>query len=110
MGTILPTCGPGLSARIRCMVAPPVSGIMAKIKTKMPMPPIQCVKLRQNSEQRAKASTLLSTLEPVVVKPETVSKNASTKRGISLFMTNGAHPARLAIIHAAGTTTKPSLA
>ena len=41
------------------------------------MPPIQWVKLRQNSMPRLSASTLVRMVAPVVVKPLTVSKNAS---------------------------------
>ena len=47
------------------------------------MPPIQWEKLRQNSVPWLSASTSVRIVEPVVVKPETVSKKASTKDGIS---------------------------
>mgnify|MGYP000013346713 FL=1 len=47
------------------------------------MPPIQWEKLRQNSVPWLSASTSVRIVEPVVVKPETVSKKASAKDGIS---------------------------
>ena len=50
LGTSLPTLGPGLSARSRCMVKPlPRSplGTMASRNTSTPMPPTQWLKLRQ---------------------------------------------------------------
>ena len=45
----LPTTGPGLSARRRCMLSPLpfASGTTAIMNTSTPMPPIQCVKERQ---------------------------------------------------------------
>ncbi len=82
-GTSLPTDGPGLSARIRLMLEPPLMGMIASRNTRTPMPPIQWVKLRQNREQWESASTSLKMLAPVVVKPDTVSKSASVKDGIS---------------------------
>ena len=48
------------------------------INTSTPMPPTQWVKLRQNSSPWLMASTSVRTDAPVVVKPDTVSKNAST--------------------------------
>ena len=50
-GTSLPTEGPGLSARMRLIWEPPLSGIIARRNTRTPIPPIQCVKLRQNMLQ-----------------------------------------------------------
>ena len=47
---------------------------------------------------------------PVVLKPETVSKNASTKFGISRLNTKGSAPNRDMTIQASATITKPSLA
>ena len=82
-GTNFQTEGPGLSARIRLIWEPPLSGITASRNTSTPMPPIQCVKLLQNSAQWESASTSLKMLAPVVVKPEIVSNKASAKEGIS---------------------------
>ena len=42
------------------------------------MPPIQCERLRQSSEALLSSSTFTSMEAPVVVKPETISKKAST--------------------------------
>ena len=46
------------------------------MKTRTPMPPTQWVKSRQNMQPRLMASTSVRMLEPVVVKPETVSNRA----------------------------------
>ena len=76
-GTIFPTEGPGTSARMTCMERSLAKGSTAMIKTSTPMPPIQWVKLRQNSSPRGSASTSVRMLAPVVVKPDTVSNTAS---------------------------------
>ena len=47
------------------------------MNTRMPMPPIQCEKLRQNSMHLSSSSTAGRMLEPVVVKPEIISNTAS---------------------------------
>ena len=79
-GVKRPTLGPGLSARIRFMVPAFLSIFtMASVNTRMPMPPSQCVKLRQYSMPRPSTSTSERMDAPVVVKPLTVSNRASTK-------------------------------
>ena len=107
-GTSLPTDGPGLSARIRFMLEPPPMGMMARMKTRTPMPPIQCVKLRQKIEQWLNASTSLNMLAPVVVNPETVSNKASVKEGISPVSINGRQPVRLMRSQLREVATQPS--
>ena len=77
-GTSFQTVGPGISALNRCIVLSGEDGIIAMINTSTPIPPTQCVKLRQNKTLLLNASTFVKTDEPVVVKPLTVSKNAST--------------------------------
>ena len=57
-------------------------GSTAMTNTSTPMPPIQWVKLRQNSTPWPRGSTAVKNVAPVVVKPETVSKNASMKLGM----------------------------
>ena len=108
--TSFPTVGPGTSARIRCMPWPSVMGSTAITNTSTPMPPTQWVKLRQNSPLRLKGSTAVKIVDPVVVKPETVSKKASIKLGISPEITKGIAPNRDMAIHARDTTAKPSRA
>ena len=75
----------------------------------MPIPPIQWVKLRQNSIQWERASTSSITLAPVVVKPDTVSKRALTKFGIAPERKKGRAPIRLIIIQLSPVATQPSL-
>ena len=52
--------------------------VTAITNTRTPMPPIQCVKLRQNKMPLLSDSTSVTMEAPVVVKPLTVSKRAST--------------------------------
>ena len=77
LGASLSTVGPGISALRMLMDR---SGVFSSIttNTRMPMPPIQWVKLRQKIIPRLRASTSGRMVAPVVVKPLTVSKNAST--------------------------------
>ena len=107
-GTNLPTDGPGLSARIRLMCDAPLSGITARRNTRTPIPPIQWVKLLQNSVQWESASTSFKMVVPVVVKPEIVSKRASVKDGISLEITNGKQPKKLKKIQLKEVVRQPS--
>ena len=107
-GTSLPTDAPVLSARIRLIWEPPLIGIMASRNTSTPIPPIQCVKLRHKIEQCDRASTSLKMLPPVVVKPETVSKSASAKDGISPVKINGRQPKILITIQLKAVATQPS--
>ena len=92
------------------MVRSEILGTMAMINTSTPMPPIQCVKLRQNNSPQLMLSTSVKMEAPVVVNPLTVSKNASANEGISLLMTNGNAPTAESAIHASATITNPSLA
>ena len=77
-GTSLETEGPGLSAFMMCIFCPPDRGTKAIMKTSTPMPPTQWVKLRHMSIHLGRGSTAVRMEAPVVVKPETVSKTAST--------------------------------
>ena len=92
------------------MLWPSLIGRMAMTNTRTPMPPTQWVKLRQNSPPRLKGSTAIKMEEPVVVKPETVSKKASTYMGMSPVRTKGSAPKADMASHARATATKPSLA
>ena len=74
------------------------------------MPPTQCAKLRQKSVPWLSASTSVKIVEPVVVKPETVSKNASINDGISPEITNGSAPNALISTQTSATMARPSRA
>ena len=106
---IFVTDGPGLSARIRLIFFPPLSGRIAIMKTSTPIPPIQWVKLLQKRIQRGTTSTFVRTLDPVVVNPDTASNNASTGFGITPLITNGTAPTMLSTIHPRATLANPSL-
>ena len=108
--TSLPAVGPGTSARIRCIPWPSVMGRMAITNTSTPMPPTQWVKLRHIRQPRLMASTSWRMLAPVVVKPDTVSKKASTKWGMSPHRTKGIAPKADNRIQASATTANPSRA
>lgn len=56
------------------------------------MPPIQWVRLRQKRIDFGRISMSVRMDEPVVVKPETDSNQASTFEGISLLMMYGKAP------------------
>ena len=72
------------------------------------MPPIQCVKLRQNSMQYESASTSVRMLAPVVVNPDTVSNSASVNEGISPLSVNGRQPMTLITSQLSAVVTHPS--
>ena len=55
----------------------PSTGITARVSTMIPIPPSQWVRLRQKRRPRGTTSMSVSTEEPVVVKPDMVSKKAS---------------------------------
>ncbi len=77
-GTSLSTRGPGTSARMIYMECSSARGSTAMIKTRTPIPPIHWVRLRQKRRPRLMASTFVSMVAPVVVKPDTVSNTALT--------------------------------
>ena len=74
-GTSFPTLGPGTSALITCIEFSRLFGWIAIMKTSMPIPPIQWVNILQKAPHLDSDSTSVTMEEPVVVKPETVSKN-----------------------------------
>ena len=75
----------------------------------MPIPPIQCVKLRQRSMLLGTASTSVSIVDPVVVKPDTVSKKASTGELTTPPIRYGSIPHRDKAIQVSPVATSPSL-
>ena len=58
----------------------PTVGKTASVKKTIPMPPNQCVRLRQKSTECGRLSMLVSTVAPVVVKPDMISKKAAETR------------------------------
>lgn len=58
-------------------------GSRATAKTSTPMPPMKTVKLRQKRTERGSDSISERMEEPVVVKPEAVSKMASGMDGMA---------------------------
>ena len=81
LGVILPKVGPGTSACIRDDDSLLVFGKIARVKTKIPIPPIKWEKDLQNKMEWGKSSTLFATDAPQVVKPLAISKKASTGLG-----------------------------
>ena len=60
----------------------PRRGSTATDKMITPMPPTHWVKPRHTPMLRGRSAGLATTVEPVVVKPDTVSKKASVMLGI----------------------------
>ena len=71
--------GPGVSALYSCMPPTPSSGRIATASTMMPMPPNQCSDARHMLSDGARVSRPVSTVAPVVLRPDIDSKNASVK-------------------------------
>ena len=89
---------------------PPIlkNGRMATTSTMIPIPPIQCVSARQKSISLGTISMFLKIEDPVVVNPETHSKNASAKDGMEPENKYGKVPKRDMITHPILTMTKLS--
>src|SRR5574344_1215956 len=94
LGCILSLVGPDDSAANSCIPLYPNSGNRASEITIIPKPPIQWVKLRQNSMPCDNSSILFKIEAPVVVKPDMVSKNASVNDGMLPLSQNGNMPNR----------------
>ena len=77
--TTLPKTGPGTSARITSKWLFLLFSMIARAKTRTPIPPIKWVKLRQKSRECDKTETSGKIEAPVVVKPELISKKASMR-------------------------------
>ena len=74
----------------------------------MPMPPSQCVRLRQNSTPCGSDSMSVRMLAPVVVNPDMVSKKASVNEGMLPERMKGRLPKRAAPSQPKVTTAKLS--
>ena len=108
-GTSLETIGPVLSALTRLIWEPLAKCIIADMNTRMPIPPIQCRKLLHISSPLGSDSRSVSTVAPVVVNPDTVSKNASIGLVIAPDIRNGSIPVSDSVIHVRPVDMKPSL-
>jgi len=84
-------------------------GKMIIINPIMPRPPIQWVRLLQNRMLYGSASISFRTEDPVVVKPEQDSKQASVKEGMEPLNRKGKVPNRITINHESVTERNPSL-
>lgn len=80
------------------------------MNTRIPIPPSQWVKERQNNMDLGSASMSVKIVDPVVVKPEQDSKKASATSGIAPDAKNGIAPMTEATIQVTETTRNPSLA
>jgi hypothetical protein len=81
---------------------------MATTNAIMPIPPIQCVSALQNKILFGKDSISFKMDEPVVVKPDMVSNNASVKFEIELLKRYGKIPNNEINIHDKVTIKKLS--
>ena len=66
--------GPAASALKSWLPPTPSNGSTATAKIRMPMPPIHCKNVRHMFTDKGSASKPVSTVAPVVVRPETASK------------------------------------
>ncbi len=66
--------GPAASALKSWLPPTPSRGSTATASTRMPMPPIHCMKVRHRLTESGSASSCVITVPPVVVRPETASK------------------------------------
>ena len=94
---------PDISAPIRRAAPTPSSGATATKRTTMPMPPSQCVMLRQNRMEGVSASMLESNVAPVVVNPLMASKLESRRLWKVPSTRNGVPPSKAANVHASVT-------
>ena len=78
------------------------------MNTRIPIPPTQIVIERQSKILFGIISIFLITEDPVVVKPDAVSKNASKKLGKTSLKMSGKDPKAEKINHESPTTAKPS--
>jgi hypothetical protein len=76
--------------------------------TIMPMPPIQCVKLRQKRIEKGNISTFFRIDDPVVENPDVDSKNASMNEGIVPLIRYGKVPSNEKMTHDIVTERNPS--
>ena len=112
-GVSLSALGPGTSALKSCIPPTPRSGSTAMVSTMMPMPPSQCVRLRQSRNALGTASICGVSappriVAPVVVKPLMTSKKASVNSVSTPVSTHGSAPTSDSTNHAIATMAKPS--
>ena len=82
------------NASVRKICMPPTrsSGRNTIATTMMPTPPNHCSIERQTRTPRGRVSSPLNTVDPVVVRPDIASKNASTARASGSPSMNGIAP------------------
>ncbi len=100
--------GPGVSALNNWLPPTPSSGRIATASTRMPMPPISTIRQRQTLIEVGSASRPVSTVEPVVVRPDTASKYASVKLRSGKYTISGSAPKAGNTVHTRLTSRKPS--
>ena len=117
LDTSLPNVGPGdsaLTAKVSAaepsLDVPLSFGSTATANASIPSPPIQWEKERQNRILSGNTSTVVRTVAPVVVYPETESKKASVKLGTAPLITDGNAPNTDISTHARAATAIPSFA
>ena len=90
---------PVASALKSCRLPPPKMGSRAMVKHTMPSPPTHWVRARQKSMPLDMVSRWSTTVNPVVVNPDMVSKNAPATDGMSPLSRNGTMPSRVKMTH-----------
>ena len=100
--------GPVVSARMIFWPPMPSLGRIAMVSTSTPMPPSQWVNERQNRMPLGRCSISVRMVDPVVVKPEAVSKYASARLGMAPDSTKGRAPISDIASQLTPTMKKPS--
>ena len=93
-GWSFPNFKPVLSAEKSCCSPTPRAGSRARVKKMMPMPPIQCIRLRQKRMEWGRPSMWSRAVAPVVVKPDIDSKKATATRSVTPPVRKGIMPKR----------------
>ena len=99
---------PGASAWNSWAPPTPMNGRIATPSTMMPIPPIQWEMLRHRRIERGRSSMTGKMVAPVVVNPETDSKNAPTTFGATPVRMKGRLPMVTRQSQPSPTTTKPA--
>ena len=99
LGCNFPILSPVDSAENNFWSPLPIVGKMATVKNTIPIPPIQCVMLRQKRMEWGSASMFVKILAPVVVNPDIVSKNAWATLDVLPPIRKGSIPMMEKMIH-----------
>lgn len=108
-GVSLVSVGPGVSAATAWFPSMLIAGSSATVNIRIPIPPIQWVNERHKSMLFGRISTSGTAVAPVVVNPDTASKNALAGFGIAPVKIYGRQPKIQQRVQDTTTINEPSL-